>query len=213
MVPVMQLNERFRGYLPIVVDLETGGFDLTHNPILEVACGLLYWEDDQLSLEAVHAWSVEPFADSQIDPASLKVTGIDLDDPARDAQDEKFVLGEFFKLVRQSIKLHNCQRAIMVAHNAAFDRSFLDAACTRQGVNRNPFHPFSTLDTASIAAVAYGHTVLAEVCRRAGITFEGSRAHSAAYDVECTAKLFCDMVNRWPIDPASWAPAPRTGKQ
>lgn len=194
----MNLNERFRGYLPVVVDLETGGFDNAIHPILELACQFLDWEDEHLIAGPLHHWPVAPFAGATVDPASLKFTGID---PTRPASDEKTVLAEFFKLVRKAMKDAACQRAILVAHNAAFDQGFVTAACTRSGIKRNPFHPFSTLDTASLAAVAYGHTVLSEACRRAGLDFDEQRAHSAAYDAERTAALFCAVVNAWEYQP------------
>lgn len=193
----MNFSDRFRGYLPVVVDLETGGFDNTANPILELACTFLQWQDEAISIAGHSCWNVTPYASAYIDPASLKVTGIDLDDPTRQALDEKVVLGEFFKLVRTAMKSNGCHRAIMVAHNASFDQGFVNAACVRTGIKRNPFHPFSTLDTASLAAVAYGHNVLSEACRRAGLSFDTDKAHSASYDVERTARLFCQMVNEW----------------
>ena len=195
----MELKDRFRGYLPVVVDLETGGFDVVNNPLLELGCVFLGWDEDQIFAGEAHEWAIEPFAGSEIDPASLKVTGIDVDDVERGALDEKDALAAFFKLVRTQMKAHGCHRAIMVAHNANFDMSFLTTACARAGLKRNPFHPFSTLDTASLAAVAYGHTVLSEACRRAGIQFDNSRAHGAGYDAERTAELFCQMVNAWPL--------------
>ena len=194
----MKFSERFRGYLPVVVDLETGGFDNAVNPLLELACTFLKWQEDQLSTQEHGYWSVTPFANAVVDPASLRVTGIDLDDPGRQAQDEKVVLREFFKQVRTAMKTEGCHRAVLVAHNAAFDQGFLNAACVRTGIKRSPFHPFTTLDTASIAAVAYGHTVLSEACRRAGLSFDNDKAHNAAYDAERTAQLFCHMVNGWP---------------
>lgn len=197
----MKLNERFRGYLPVVVDLETGGFDKEVNPLLEVACSFLTWDDDVLGVGEVHTWHVEPYAGAIIDPASLRVTGIDLEDPERNGQDERVALGEFFKLVRKEMKQASCHRAIMVAHNASFDQGFLNAACMRTGIKRNPFHPFSSLDTATLAAVAYGHTVLSEACSRAGIHFDNQQAHNAQYDTERTAQLFCRMVNSWSYAP------------
>jgi len=197
----MNLNDRFRGYLPVVVDLETGGFDNQANALLEVACTFLKWEEDEISIREHCAWSVNPFPDAVIEPASLRVTGIDLEDPDRAAQDEKVVLIDFFQRVRQAMKAAACHRAILVAHNAAFDQGFLNSACVRTGIKRNPFHPFTTLDTASLAAVAYGHTVLSEACRRAGISFDNARAHDAAYDVDRTAHLFCQMVNAWQAAP------------
>ena len=192
----MKLNERFRGYLPVVVDLETGGFDASVNPLLELACGFLSWQNDIITLDHVTAWAIDPHPGSVINPASLQVTGINLDDPLRSAQDERTVLEQFFKRVRQAMKEADCHRAIMVAHNASFDLGFLNAACVRTGIKRNPFHPFSSLDTASLAAVAVGHTVLQESCRRAGLNFDPTQAHSAAYDAERTAHLFCYIVNR-----------------
>ena len=193
----MNFSDRFRVYLPVVVDLETGGFDTIANPILELACTFLQWQDETISIARHENWDVSPFANAYIDPVSLKVTGIDLDDPARLAVDEKVALKEFFNLVRGEMKSSGCHRAIMVAHNAAFDQGFVNAACVRTGIKRNPFHPFSTLDTASLAAVAYGHNVLAEACRRAGLSFDNEKAHNAAYDAERTARLFCQMVNEW----------------
>ena len=194
----MEFKERFRGYLPVVMDLETGGFDRRVHALLELGCYFLNWEDDQLTVGEGHLWEVTPFEGAEIDPASAKVTGIDVNAPDRNSHDEKFVLAECFKLVRARMKAAGCHRAILVAHNAAFDQGFLGAACERQQIKRNPFHPFSTLDTAALAAVAYGHTVLSEACRRAGMEFDNSSAHSAAYDAERTAQLFCRMVNMWP---------------
>ena len=191
----MEFAQRFRGYLPVVVDFETGGFDHHRHPLLELACVYLNWQDDQIAIDDLEHWPIEPYEGSEIDPASLKVTGIDLQDPLREARPEQEVLSDFFRGVRSRIKATGCQRAILVAHNAAFDQGFLNQACQRCGIKRNPFHPFSALDTASLSALNYGHTVLAEACRRAGLTFDESLAHRADYDAERTASLFCKMVN------------------
>lgn len=198
----MELSERFRGYLPVVLDLETGGFDHQANPILELACSFLQMQDDRLLIKGQESWNVEPVEGLVIEPASLKVTGIDLEDPSRDAMDEETVLREFFSLVRSEMKLHGCHRAILVAHNASFDQGFLNTACNRWAIKRNPFHPFTTLDTATLGALAYGHTVLREACRRADIEFSEARAHGAAYDADRTAELFCHIVNTWDFQTA-----------
>lgn len=198
----MELSERFRGYLPVVLDLETGGFDHQANPILELACSFLQMQDDRLLIKGQESWNVEPVEGLVIEPASLKVTGIDLEDPSRDAMDEETVLREFFSLVRSEMKLHGCHRAILVAHNASFDQGFLTTACNRWAIKRNPFHPFTTLDTATLGALAYGHTVLREACRRADIEFSEARAHGAAYDADRTAELFCHIVNTWDFQTA-----------
>ena len=197
----MEISDRFRGYLPVVVDLETGGLSKQDNPILEVACSFVTMRDGQLCIKDSASWSLEPFEGSHIEPASLKVTKIDLDDPNRNALDEREALVEFFKTVRDEMKFAGCHRAIMVAHNASFDQGFLNAACERLKLKRNPFHPFTALDTATLGALAFGHTVLSEACRRAGLDFSEVQAHNAVYDAERTAELFCHIVNAWPFHP------------
>lgn len=193
----LDMAERFRGFLPVVVDIETGGFDPLNNAILEIAMVQVAFKGAELV--AVQQWrrAVSPYEGSLIEPAALKVTGIDPADPDRNAVTESTALQDMFSDIRRSMKASGCQRAILVAHNAAFDQQFLHAAVNRNQLKRDPFHPFSFIDTASLAAVAYGHTVLSEACARAEIEFDTSQAHSALYDAERTAELFCAIVNRW----------------
>jgi ribonuclease T len=106
-------------------------------------------------------------------------------------------LHAIFKMVRKGMKDNDCSRAIMVAHNATFDHSFTMAAAERASLKRNPFHPFVTFDTAALSGLALGQTVLSKACITAGIDFDGTQAHSALYDTERTAELFCEIVNRW----------------
>ena len=134
---------------------------------------------------------------SQLDPKSLEITKIDVDHPFRDAKDEKIALDGIFRPVREAARRHGCQRAILVGHNAAFDLGFLNAAVRRTGHKRNPFHPFSCFDTVTLAGLAYGQTVLSRAMAAAGIAWNGEEAHSAVYDAERTAELFCLIVNRW----------------
>lgn len=192
-----RMKSRFRGFLPVVVDLETGGFDKDAHALLQIAAASLCWVDGDLHIEEMAAWQVAPHPDTRVDAASLRVTGIDLDDPQRDAKPEEDAVRELFRFARQATRRHACQRAVLTGHNAHFDLGFVASAALRNGVKRSPFHPFTVIDTASLAAVAYGHTVLSEACKRAGVPFEGRRAHSAAYDAEATARLFCAIVNAW----------------
>ena len=191
----MDMRSRFRGYLPVVMDLETGGFDAATHALLEIAALTLEFDADRLVVADRHRWEVIPHPDTQVEPASLKITGIDLDHPARAGLAEATAIRELFKMVRSELKQQGCQRAILTAHNAHFDHGFIHAAALRNGVKRSPFHPFSVMDTVSLAAVAYGHTVLGEACARAGIGYTAERAHSAAYDADVTARLFCKLVN------------------
>lgn len=195
----VDMAARFRGFLPVVVDIETGGFDPTRHAILEIAMVLLGF--NAVTLAPIERWqrAVSPYQGSRIEAASLKITGIDPHDPDRKSVSEATAVKEMFTQIRKCIKAAGCHRAILVAHNAAFDQQFLAAAVTRNQLKRNPFHPFSFIDTASLAAVAYGHTVLSEACARADIPFDANQAHNALYDAERTAELFCAVVNRWQI--------------
>jgi len=192
------MASRFRGFLPVVIDVETGGFNARTDALLEVAAVLLTMDDEGwLVRDETIATAIIPFEGANIEQAALDFTGIDLDDPERDARPEKEALADLFSPIRKAVKNHDCKRAILVGHNATFDHNFLFAAAERCDIKRNPFHPFSTFDTATLAGLAYGHTVLAQACKLAGIEFSNREAHAAAYDAEKTADLFCGIVNRW----------------
>jgi len=195
-----RIADRFRGFLPVVVDVETGGFNPHKNALLEIAACILRMDDfGRLFIAQTIAVNVEPFAGADIDPKSLEITGIKLDSPLRMALPEKEALRQISQPVRKEIRATGCQRAILVGHNAFFDLSFLNAAIERTGFKRSPFHPFSSFDTATLAGLAFGQTVLSRAIQAAGIEWNESEAHSAIYDTEKTAALFCSIVNRWKI--------------
>lgn len=192
------LARRFRGYLPVVIDVECGGFNAQTDAILEIAAVLVgINEEGLLACEKTHFYRVVPFEGANLEESSLKFTGIDPHHPLRIAHPEEDVMRDLFSHVRRKMKAEGCKRAILVGHNAHFDHGFVRAAADRHGLKRNPFHPFSSLDTASISALIHGQTVLARACEAAGIAFDKNEAHSARYDAEKTAELFCDAVNRW----------------
>jgi ribonuclease T len=195
---VTAIANRFRGFLPVVVDVETGGFNSTTDALLEVAAFLLrQTESGDIELGEHYRYLVKPFPGSRLEPASLQVTGIEPFHPLRPAIDEAEALNRLFKEIRREIKEHNCKRAILVGHNAFFDLQFINAAVERTKIKRNPFHPFSSFDTVTLAGVAYGQTVLGRAVAAAGLTWEEDRAHSALYDAEMTARLFCKIVNKF----------------
>ncbi|WP_298574860.1 ribonuclease T [uncultured Luteimonas sp.] len=196
---VSLLTRRFRGYLPVVVDVETGGFDWNRHALLEIAAVPLdVDEHGALVLGEATSAHVVPAPGTDIDPQSLEVTGIDIDHPFRFAKPEREALDHVFAGVRAAVRKHGCQRAILVGHNAHFDLNFLNAAVARTGHKRNPFHPFSVFDTVTLAGVAYGQTVLARAVQAAGFGWSSEDAHSALYDAQQTARLFCTIVNAWP---------------
>lgn len=203
------MSRRFRGFLPVVVDVECGGFNCHTDAILEVAAVLLGFNaEGQLVREATHFYHVTPFAGLRLEEAALKFTGINPYSALRAqvAKTEPEAFRDMFQHIRTKMKAEECKRAILVGHNAHFDHGFVRAAAERHNLKRNPFHPFSSLDTASMSALCFGQTVLARACDAAGLGFEPEAAHNARYDAEKTADLFCFMVNRWQ-QLGGWPPA------
>ncbi|MEA3274423.1 MAG: ribonuclease T [Pseudomonadota bacterium] len=197
------IAQRFRGFLPVVIDVETAGFDPQRHALLEVAAIIIRMDDEGRLIPApTLSCHVLPFIGSEIDPRALAFNKIDPDHPFRDAIPEKEALTRILMPVRKAVKTTGCNRAILVGHNAAFDLGFIKAAVERTGFKRNPFHSFSVLDTVSLAGLAYGQTVLARAAQVAGLGWDNNEAHAAIYDVEQTARLFCRIVNRWrELDP------------
>lgn len=197
------MAQRFRGFLPVVVDVETGGFNEATDALLQIAAVLIDIDErGQLYCAETVSCHVNPFPGANLEPKSMEVNGIIVDHPFRMAVDEKIALPKIFKPVREAIKRHGCNKAILVGHNAHFDLKFINVAAARAGIKRNPFHPFSTFDTVSLAGLAYGQTVLARSVRCAGMEWNTEEAHSAIYDAEMTAMLFCKIVNDMPFEPA-----------
>ena len=195
---IVPMAARFRGYLPVVVDVETGGFDWNKHALLEIAAVPIELDEAGRYVpgQIAHA-HIAPAPGTSIDPKSLEVTGIRIGHPLRGEVDERTGLDAIFAPVRAAVKKHGCQRAILVGHNAHFDLNFLNAAVARVQHKRNPFHPFSVFDTVTMAGLAYGQTVLARAMIAAGFHWDPSEAHSAVYDTEQTARLFCTIANAW----------------
>lgn len=193
------LKNRFRGYYPVIIDVETAGLNSQTDALLELAAITLKMDENGwLVQDQTYHCHIKPFDGALINPESMKVNGIDLTDPERQATEisELEALTGLFQLVRRGQKEAGCQRSIIVAHNAAFDQGFLMAAAERTGIKRNPFHPFGSFDTATLSGLMFGQTVLVKACQAAKIPFDGKQAHSALYDTERTAELFCFIVNR-----------------
>ncbi|UCE88319.1 MAG: ribonuclease T [Pseudomonadota bacterium] len=193
------IARRFRGFLPVVVDVETGGFDARTDALLEIAAIPVIMDDaGRLQTLEPIASHVQPFPGANLDERALAFNGIDPHHPFRLARPERDALEHIFDPVQQLLDQHGCSRAILVGHNPFFDLGFIKAAVERTRLDkRNPFHAFSTFDTATLGGLAYGQTVLARAVRAAGLEWKESEAHSAVYDAERTAALFCTIVNHW----------------
>ena len=201
-IEIIPIKDRFRGFLPVVVDVETGGFDKDKDALLEIAAVILRMDEKgNLRPYRTHTWHIEPFEGANLDPISMEVNGINIDSPFRKeiALPEHRAMSDFFKVIRKESTANKCTRSILVGHNAAFDLGFINVAAERTGHKRNPFHPFSTFDTVTLGGMAYGQTVLARIAKRANISWDTSKAHSAAYDAEKTAEIFCKVLNNWQL--------------
>lgn len=200
------MARRFRGFLPVIVDVETGGFNADTDALLEIAAVTLRMGDlGFVERKQTVSFHVEPFPGANLEAASLQINGIDPYHPFRLAQPEVEVLQELLGLIRSEVKAHGCNRAVLVGHNSFFDLNFLNAAVRRARIKRNPFHPFTSFDTATLSGLAYGQTVLARAVEAAGLSWNADDAHSAIYDAERTAELFCTIVNRW-LAMGGWPP-------
>ncbi len=200
------IARRFRRFLPVIVDVETGGLNPQTDALLEIAVVIVRMDWQGLLHPAgVLSHHVEPFPGARLDPASMAINGIDPYHPFRFAVPESEALNAVFREIRREMRETGCTRAVLVGHNAFFDLGFLNAAVARTRIKRNPFHPFSSFDTVSLAGLAYGQTVLARALQAANLPWDQREAHSAIYDAERTAELFCRIVNRWK-DMGGWTP-------
>ena len=192
------IKNRFRGYFPVVVDVETAGFNAKTDALLEIAAVTLKMDDQGfLHPDKTFHHHIEPFAGANLEKAALDFNGIDPYCALRGAIEESEAMKELCKEIRKEQKNADCQRSIIVAHNAAFDQGFVNAAIERSSIKCTPFHPFVSFDTTTLAGLALGQTVLIKACMAAGIEFDQKEAHSALYDTQKTAELFCYIVNKW----------------
>ena len=191
------MKHRFRGFLPVIVDVETAGVEPQKNALLEMCIVLLNIDEEGAFTQGErHFEHILPFKDAVLAPKSLAFNGIDPYQPLRFAVDEKLALERLFAPINKALKQHQCQRAVLVGHNAWFDLLFIKEAVKRTGL-KSPFHAFTCFDTATLGGFMYGQTVLAKAAKAAKVSFDANEAHSAIYDAEKTAELFCVMLNSW----------------
>ncbi|WP_343192314.1 ribonuclease T [Buchnera aphidicola (Formosaphis micheliae)] len=192
------LKNRFRGFYPVVIDVETAGFNAQTDALLEIGVTTLNMDEKGwLKKESSLHFHIIPFHGSTIQPEAIAFNRIDPFNPLRGAISEQEALFFIFEKIKKSMQNNNCSKSIIVAHNATFDHNFIMAAIKRTGIQNNPFHPFATFDTAALSGLVVGQTVLAKACKAAGLFFDNKQAHSALYDTQKTAELFCELVNRW----------------
>ncbi len=194
----LTLARRFNGFLPIVVDVETGGLEAQTDALLELAAfALQLTPNGQLAPMQQWHYHITPFPGARILPEALACNRIIPDHPFRYAVEEREALREWFTGINALLSSTGCRRAVLVGHNAAFDLNFVQAAAKRCGWRHPPLHPFISFDTTTLGALLLGETVLARLVQKAGLSWDEREAHSALYDAERTSALFCALYGRW----------------
>ena len=155
----------------VVFDIETTGFSPVNNKIIEIGAVKIRQGEitDRFSV-FVNPGVPIPF---EIE----KLTSIN-DSMVMDAPPIEVILPQF---------LDFCQDAVLVAHNANFDMSFIMENAKRQGISRK----FTFVDTLGIARVLLTHQAkhtLDAVAKTLSISLENH--HRAVDDAECTAHIF-----------------------
>lgn len=95
-----QLNglcDRFRGFYPVVIDVETAGFNAKTDALLEIAAITLKMDEHGWLMpdETLH-FHVEPFEGANLQPEALAFNGINPHDPQRGAVSEYDALHAIF---------------------------------------------------------------------------------------------------------------------
>src|ERR1700743_3706840 len=101
------MARRFRGFLPVVIDVETGGFHAATDALLEIAAVMIEMDPDgTLRRGPTHSFHVKPFEGGRLDPAALSITGIDPHHPLRPALPERDALQRLFPDIHHAIREH-----------------------------------------------------------------------------------------------------------
>ena len=155
----------------VVFDIETTGFSPVNNKIIEI--GAVKIREGEIT----DRFSVFVNPGVPIPFEIEKLTSIN-DSMVMDAPPIEVILPQF---------LDFCQDAVLVAHNANFDMSFIMENAKRQGISRK----FTFVDTLGIARVLLTHQAkhtLDAVAKTLSISLENH--HRAVDDAECTAHIF-----------------------
>ena len=100
------LSGRFRGFYPVVIDVETAGFNANTDALLEIAAVTLKMDEDGwLQQDETLHFHVEPFEGANLQPEALAFNGIDPHNPLRGAVSEYDALHAIFKAVRKGLRI------------------------------------------------------------------------------------------------------------
>lgn len=159
----------------VVFDIETTGFSPVNNRIIEIGAVKV------AKGEIVDRFSTFVNPDVPIPFEIEKLTSIN-DGMVMDAPFIEQVLPEFLAF---------CGDAVLVAHNASFDMSFIKENALRQKIKKK----FTYVDTVGIARILLPHQAkhtLDAVAKTMGVSLENH--HRAVDDAEATAEIFIKFI-------------------
>ena len=159
----------------VVFDLETTGLSAINNRIIEI--GAVKVTDGKI----VDRFSTFVNPKVPIPYEIENLTSIN-DEMVMDAPDIEELLPKFMEFSKD---------AVMVAHNADFDMSFIEKNCERQGIPCNK----TVLDTVALARAllpALNRFKLDTVAKALNISL--GHHHRAVDDAECTAEIFIKLA-------------------
>ena len=159
----------------VVFDLETTGFSPDKNKIIEI--GAVKVERGAITER------FSTFVNPEVPiPFHIEELTSIRDDMVMDAPKIEEILPQFLEF---------CEGAIMVAHNAEFDMSFIRKNCERQQLTAE----FTVIDTVALARMLLPHLnrfKLDTVAKALGISLD--HHHRAVDDAACTAEIFVKFI-------------------
>jgi DNA polymerase-3 subunit epsilon len=165
------------------IDIETTGFDIERQEIVEIGC-VVVRQENGIAQEIIDEFEIKikPQRLNEADPEALAINGYN-----EAAWMFALDLAQAMELFSQKTK-----ECIMVAHNIAFDYSFIAKAFAVTGVDNKMF--YAKMDTISYAYAKLANNPeitrysLGALCDHYGITNE--RAHTALADARATYEMY-----------------------
>jgi DNA polymerase III, alpha chain, Gram-positive type len=159
----------------VVFDIETTGFSPLYNKIIEIGA-VKVSKGEIVDKFSTFVNPEEPIP-YRIEQLTSINDGMVIDAPAIDK-----ILPEFLKF---------CEGAVMVAHNADFDMSFIISEGKKLGIERD----YTIVDTVALARMLLPHISkykLDNVAKALNVSLENH--HRAVDDAGCTAEIFVKFI-------------------